>query len=318
MKSIKTILPERKNKKEKDPEDMTLLMKTIKAVHQASVNPTAVTPEELHKQRTEVERFSKLITPNSSVQVIPLAVGDVPCEQVIPHFPHRTDKIILYCHGGGYTCGALGYARILAAKLAGHTGLEVYSFEYRLAPEHPYPSSLEDACAVWDFLMLKGYGAKDVFIAGDSAGGNLALELCLKLSEEKRLLPAGLILMSPWTDMRAVNPSYETYKDKDPMLSYEYIISVRSAFAGTEADFASPKLSPIFAELDCLPPTLIQVGSNEILRDDSEKFAKKLSKSGVKTKLEIYPGCWHVFQQMPISKASQALDAVMTFISEII
>ncbi len=316
MKSLKTIIPELKNKK--DPEEMGILMKTIKAVHQVSTNPTAVTTEELSRQRSEIERFSKLITPSSAIIDVPFHVQSIPCEWISPDFSHRKDKIILYCHGGGYTCGGLGYARILAAKMAVHTGLEVVSFEYRLAPENPYPAQLEDAISIWDYLMLKGYGASDIVLAGDSAGGNLALELCLKLFHDERKLPCALILMSPWTDMRAVNPSYTEYKDKDPLLTYEYILSVRGAYAGFHADFSAPELSPLLAKLNMLPPTLIQAGSNEILRDDSEKLAKKLAKSGVRTKLEIYTGCWHVFQQMPVHKATHALDSMSEFLDNIL
>lgn len=316
MKSIGKIIPDKKIKK--DPEDMGLLMKTIKAVHQASTNPTAVTPEELSGQRAEIERFSRLISSSSNIHIESFLAGNVPCERVIPDFSHRKDKIIMYCHGGGYTCGGLGYARVLATKLAVHTGLEVISFEYRLAPENPYPAQIEDAVAVWNYLMLKGYGASDIVVAGDSAGGNLALELCLKLSADERMLPLALVLMSPWTDMRAVNPSYETYKDKDPMLSYEYVVSVRGAYAGVDADFESPEFSPLLANLKMLPPTLIQVGSNEILRDDSEKLAKKLSKIGIQAKLEVYSECWHVFQQMPIHKASHALESVRSFLENIL
>ncbi len=318
MKAFTSILPDKKaNKAAENTEEMTLLMKTIKAVHQAAGNPALMTPEELSRQRSEMELFSKLVTPVLMLNVKSFTVGEIPCEWVSPEYPHRKDKVILYCHGGGYTCGKLGYARILANKLATHTGIETVSFEYRLAPENPYPAQIEDALKVWDHLMMLGYGANNVFLAGDSAGGNLALELVLKLKEQRRLLPGALILMSPWTDMRAESSTYESLKDKDPTITKDYVLSVRSAYAGPEADFEDPALSPLFADLEGFPPTLIQVGSNEILRDDSEKLAKKLMKADSYAKLEVYTGGWHVFQQMPIPKAAHALDSVRDFITKI-
>ena len=319
MKSLVSILPEiKQNKKDKDPERMDLLMRTIKAVHSQAVNPLAMTPEELSKQRSEVEVFSKLITPSITTSVTPFFIDEIPCEWVRPEFPHRKDKLILYCHGGGYTSGGLGYARILATKLANHTGLEVIAFEYGLSPENPYPAAFNDALTVWDHLMKLGYGAKNVLLAGDSAGGNLALELTLSLKENDRFLPAGLILFSPWTDMTISSGSYETYKEKDPLLTREYVLSVRTAYAGSEADFTSPCFSPLYADLSGFPPCLIQAGSNEILRDDSEKLQKKLAKCGADARLEIYTGGWHVFQQMPIPRAAKAMDAVKTFLDDIL
>lgn len=106
-------------------------------------------------------------------------------------------KIVLYCHGGGYTTGNLGYARPLAAKLAQGTGCPVLAFEYRLAPEHPYPAALKDAEKAWNYLMHQGWGAADVVLAGDSAGGNMALELVMRLRAEGRRLPGQLVLFSP-------------------------------------------------------------------------------------------------------------------------
>lgn len=303
-------------KKYKDPEDMDLLMRTIKTVHSAATNPNAVSTEELLKQRSEVERFSRLITPVAGINIEQFNVDDILCEWVKPGFPHRVDTMILYCHGGGYISGGLGYARILATKLAQHTGLEAVSFEYRLAPENQYPAAIEDGMKVWNRILHIGYGAKNIILAGDSAGGNMALELCLRMRAEKRILPKALILMSPWTDMCAKSNSYNTYKDKDPLLTYEYIVSARSAYAGTESDFSQECFSPVNADYNGFPPTLIQVGSNEILRDDSERLAKKMNKCGVDVKLKVFPGGWHVFQQMPIHKASNALDEIGEFILE--
>ena len=298
-----------------DPEKMDFVMKAIKAVRSSTISRTDIVKEEIDKMRIESERMSKLVTPMSLIDIHEFNVGEVPCELVRPKFAHRQDKIILYCHGGGYTNGGLNYARILAEKFANHTGISVVTFQYRLSPENPYPAAIEDALSVWDYIMKFGLGARDVILAGDSAGGNLALELMIRLRELERILPKALILMSPWTDMTLTSISYTTYEDKDPMLSYDYINQARIAYAGADADYSDPKYSPLYAQLDDMPPTLVQVGSNEILRDDAEKLVKKLRKSGSMARYEVYPGCWHVFQQMPIPKAFQAMDSVKDFIN---
>ena len=294
------------------------MMKAIKAVrsHGGTADPTST--ESLEKQRHNQETLSKIITPSANVRYERKTIKDIPVEWAIPKFPYRKDRIILYCHGGGYTCGGLGYAGILAGKLALNTGLQVLSFEYRLAPENPYPAAVTDAFTIWDELMLKGYGAGEIILAGDSAGGNLALELTLGLKNLKRMLPRGLILMSPWTDMTLVSETYEEYKELDPMLTYEYVEGVRNAYAGENADFKSPKYSPLFADLKHMPPTYIQVGTNEILRGDSEKLYIRLKESGVRARLDVYEGGWHVFQQMPTPRAAGAMEDIGRFTESII
>ena len=171
---------------------------------------------------------------------------------------------------------------------------------------------------MWDYLMYMGYGARDVIVAGDSAGGNLALELALKLKEQGRAQPRGLVLFSPWTDMTASGKSYRTCKTLDPMLTMEYIAAVREAYTGPDADWSRPCYSPLFADLRGLPSTLVQVGTNEILKSDSERLVENLQKAGVYAQLEVYPECWHVFQQMPIRRAAVAMESAGRFVQRII
>ena len=237
---------------------------------------------------------------------------------VRPDRPHDQHRVILYCHGGGYTSGNLGYSRPLASKLSHITGWPTLCFEYRLAPEHPYPAAVEDAERAWDYLMQLGYGARDVAVAGDSAGGNMALVLCHRLRAAGRRLPARLVLMSPWTDMTASGKSYRTCKTLDPMLTMEYIAAVREAYTGPDADWSHPCYSPLFADLRGLPPVLVQVGTNEILKSDSEQLVENLQKAGVYAQLEVYPECWHVFQQMPIRRAAVAMESAGRFVQKII
>ncbi len=308
-----------------------LLMKALKAVHSIFVDETAVTPEALEKQRAAQEKFSGFITPNNKITTETFSLNGMDAEWVRPEFAHDNRHILLYHHGGGFTCGGINYARILAGKLAIATGMEVLSYAYRLAPEHPYPAQLEDAQKAWDFLMLTGYGAKHVFFAGDSAGGNLALELCLRLKEEKRILPRAMVLLSPWTDMSLSGKSYEKNLEKDPTITSGYIKAIRSAYLSKKAPakgqsasspetenllYKNPEYSPLFADLSGMPPTLIQAGGLEVLRSDSENLFKQYRKYGSFARLEIYKRGWHVFQQLPVPMAADAMEHIGAFIQE--
>ena len=202
---------------------------------------------------------------------------------------------------------------MLASKLTAATGYDVLSFEYRLAPEHPYPAAVEDALRAWDWLMLLGYGARDIVLAGDSAGGNLALVLCHRLRESGRQLPGALVLMSPWTDMTMQGASYQERAEIDPMLTPKYIEAVRDAYAGSQ-DVRSPYLSPLLGDFSGFPRTLIQVGDHEILLDDSRALHKKLQAQGVHSRLEIFSDMWHVFQMFPTRKSRAAFEGVTRFL----
>ena len=311
---------------ENSEQQMTPLMKAMKAIHSVSASGESFYLADIKKQRNSQDLLGGIAKPSMNVVTEDFTIRDIPCEWVKPEHKHNKEHVIFYCHGGGYTCGSLKYARVLASRVAEYTGMEVLSFEYRLAPENPHPA------AIWNYLMQLGYGAREVILLGDSAGGNLALELALKLKSQNRLLPKGIVLMSPWTDMTMTGSSYETCKDIDPILSYGYIRTARYSYCGLNDeyndaddekdytmedegfDFADPKFSPLFAEFDGFPPVLIQVGSNEVLKDDSVRLYEKLLKEGILVSLEEYEDAWHVFQMHPVKKSGKALEAVSKFI----
>ena len=176
-------------------------------------------------------------------------------------------------------------------------------------------ASVEDALRAWDYLMLQGYGARDIVLAGDSAGGNLALVLCNRLKTAGRKLPGTLILMSPWTDMTMSGQSYTERAEIDPMLTPEYIEAVRLAYAAGR-DYRSSDLSPLFADFTGFPPTLIQVGDHEILYSDSEQLYQAMKRANVPCRLQVSEGMWHVFQMFPIRKASVAIENIARFLLE--
>ena len=294
---------------------MDPLMRALKALHSAG-SPDAMTPEELEHQRRNQELLGRLTAPMAGMDYEEFSIGTMPAAWTRLKAPHGNRRVILYCHGGGYTSGNLGYSRVLSSKLAHVTGYDVLSFEYRLAPEHPYPAAVEDALRAWDYLMYLGYGAENVTAAGDSAGGNLALVLCTRLKAAERRLPRALLLMSPWTDMTMSGASYRERAESDPMLTAEYIEAVRSAYAGGQ-DYRSPELSPLLGDLRGFPPALIQVGDHEILYSDSAALQEALHRAQVPCRLEVSEGMWHVFQMFPVKKAAAAMESAARFLLEL-
>ena len=291
------------------------MMGALKAIHSAT-SPNSMEPEDLRRQRKGQEMLGRLMSLPVGFSWETFTLGEMPMGWVRPDGYHRRDRVILYCHGGGYTSGNLGYARVLAAKMAHATGCQVLAFQYRLAPEHPYPAPLEDAVAAWDYLMHQGWGAGQVIVAGDSAGGNLALELTMALRQQGRFLPGRLALFSPWTDMTGAGESYEKCRDTDPMLTWDYIRAVRSAYA-PGADWSQPQFSPLFGDLRGLPPTLIQVGELEILHDDATRLQERLIGAGVPCVLRCWKDMWHVFQMFPVKSAGEAMEHLAAFLADL-
>ena len=304
----------RKKKSEAENAHLDPLMRALKALHSAGA-PESMTAEELERQRRSQEVLGKLTAPMTGMDYEEFALSGMSAAWTRLKAPHGSRHAILYCHGGGYTSGNLGYSRVLSSKLAHATGYDVLSFEYRLAPEFPYPAAAEDALRAWDYLMLQGYGARDIVLAGDSAGGNLALVLCNRLKAAGRKLPGALILMSPWTDMTMSGQSYTERAEIDPMLTPEYIEAVRLAYAAGR-DYRSSDLSPLFADFTGFPPTLIQVGDHEILYSDSEQLYQAMKRANVPCRLQVSEGMWHVFQMFPIRKASVAIENIARFLLE--
>ena len=280
-----------------EPLKLEMPMRILKALHSATA-PGDMTSAELEKQRRSQELLGQLAAPMAGLSWEEFSLSGMKAAWMRLERPHRHARCVLYCHGGGYTSGNLGYSRVLASKLVRSTGLDTLSFEYRLAPEHPYPAALEDAFRAWDHLMYLGYGAKDVVLAGDSAGGNMALVLCLALRRAGRMLPGALLLMSPWTDMTASGASYSERAEADPILTNEYIQAVREAYA-PGADYSRPEFSPLFGDFSAFPPALIQVGTHEILYSDSERLAERMKAAGCYCRLEVWENMWHVFQMAP-------------------
>ena len=286
------------------------LMHLIRRVHGLVENP------DLEKHRQSQDAIGAMMSNSKAVSYREFKIDDIDAEWVSVNRAHMKKYILLHCHGGGYSTGSRIYARTLTSKLAESTSMDVLCFDYRLAPEHPYPAATEDAMKVWNYLMLLGYGARDIILTGDSAGGNLALSLTLKLKQEGRLLPRGLVLMSPWTDLTSSGQSFESKAELDPVLNRAYIDRMVEAYAGGQ-ELKNPLVSPLFGDFEGFPPTYIQVGENEILLSDSERLHQAFVDANVSVRMDMYSGMWHVFQMSPVKAARIAMDKNAEFIYDI-
>ena len=204
----------------------------------------------------------------------------------------RRSGVVLYLHGGGYTCGSLDYAKGFAATLASECGVRVFCAAYRLAPENPYPAAVEDALTAFDYLLKKGYAPHQILLCGESAGGGLIYALSLKLKQLGRELPCGLIGISPWVDLTGSGASYETNRDNDPSLTQELLDFYAKCYTQDPTD---PLCSPVRGDLTGLPPSLLFAGGDEILLDDARTLHDRLKAAGCRSKLFIAPGRWHAY-----------------------
>lgn len=207
------------------------------------------------------------------------------------------NKVILQLHGGGYVAPLRNAYRMFAGLYVEVShGMSVFTVDYRVAPEHPYPAAIEDAFTAYEYLLGLGYQPRQIILAGDSAGGGLALALCHYLKDHGRKLPGGIIAMSPWTDLTASGDSYTANYEKDPLFgNTKDSLIYNSGYAG-DYDKTLPYISPLFGDFAGFPPMLVQVGSYEMLLSDSVDMVEKAKEAGVKVRLSVYDGMFHVFQ----------------------
>lgn len=219
-------------------------------------------------------------------------------------------RVILQLHGGGYV-GAMKnvYRSFSVLYTQAGRGSKVVTPDYRVAPEDPYPAPLEDALEAYHWILAQGYRAEDIVVTGDSAGGGLALALCLYLKDHGEKLPAGIIAMSPWTDLTASGASYADNYEIDPLFgkSHDTLI-YNSEYVPENESMTNPYISPLFGDFTGFPPILMQVGSYEMLLSDTLSVAEKAREQGVLVRKTVYPGMFHVFQEallmMPESRAA--------------
>jgi monoterpene epsilon-lactone hydrolase len=229
--------------------------------------------------------------------------------------PNAGLGVLLYLHGGAYALGSIDTHREFVARLARATKTRGLAIDYRLAPEHPFPAALEDATAAYRWLVAQGYAPSRIIIAGDSAGGGLALATLVALRDAGKPLPAGAVCISPWTDLALTGASIRSKAQVDPILDPESSERYARYYAG-ELELTSPLISPLYADLKGLPPLLIQVGTDEILLDDATRCAENAREAGVDVTLEIWDEMFHVFQMARLlPETKKAVAHIAEFVS---
>lgn len=229
------------------------------------------------------------------------------------------EKVILFLHGGGYCLGSCDSHRGLASLLSSAAGMRALMIDYRLAPEHPFPAGLEDAVAAYRWLLQRGVDPERIAVAGDSAGGGLTLATLLSLRDAGDPLPAGAVLLSPWTDLALTGESFVTRAELDPMLGKAGMVSTARWYIG-DMDPRTPLVSPLYAELRGLPPLLVHVGDHEVLLDDAVRLATRARAAGVDVTLEVWEGMWHVFHATAprVPEAQRAVERIGEFLRALI
>ena len=279
------------------------------------------------------EKIGKLMasTHKERVDITDLSANGVPCAMITPR-DELSSGVILYLHGGGYVAGSLDYAKGFGSVLSACLGVRVLCVAYRLAPEHPFPAALDDALDAYGYLLSNGFDPRQILLCGESAGGGLCYALCLRLLEKGRTQPAGIVAISPWTDLTMSGASVEGNRMADPSLTPERLkyfadfylygaVDEKKLYPKVNPDLAAdierkmnPHVSPIFGDLEGLPPSLIFVGGDEILLDDARCLHEKLTAAGCSSELVIAPEMWHGYILYPMQSQEQEMEKIRKFL----
>ena len=227
-------------------------------------------------------------------------------------------RALLYLHGGGYYFCSPRSQRAISFGLGKRADADVFSLDYRLAPEHPFPAALEDALAAYRHMLASGRRASSIVIAGDSAGGGLALAALVALRDAGDPLPAGAVLFSPWTDLAVTGASIRENDGRDPMFCGEVFARIASFYVGS-ASATDPYVSPLYADFRGLPPLSLFVGSTETLLDDTRRVAERARAAGVAVECEIargMPHIWPIYAPF-MPEARSTLDVAAAFVRRV-
>ena len=268
----------------------------------------------IEEQRAAMEAMLSGLELPENVTVNEVRVGDMMADWVA--MPNSANsRVVLYLHGGGYVMGSRRTHRELASRIAREAAARVLVLEYRLAPEHPFPAAVDDATAGYRWLRKQGISASSIAIAGDSAGGGLTLATLLALRDAGEALPACAVCMSPWADLEGTGASAQPGGADDPMIPVAALRDMGKIYAGDS--LRNPLAAPLYGNFKGLPPLLIQVGTREVLLDDSTRVADKARAAGVTVRLEVEEGAPHVWQATPhLPEAIDAVKRIGVFVRE--
>jgi monoterpene epsilon-lactone hydrolase len=257
-------------------------------------------------------RYSKI---PDGIEIKENIIMNIKSEWITPIGANRKN-VIMYVHGGGYVSGSCNDHRAFVSKFAKNCGITCLQYEYRLAPENPFPAALDDSVAVYQWLLNNGYKPSHIIIAGESAGGGLTLAMLLAFKDKNISIPAAAVAISPWTDLTCSSESYKT-KNKVSVAPLNSWIVFSKYYVGDHSPNL-PLVSPLFGNLEGLPPIFINSGEDDELFEDGEKFSVKARKAGVNITFRAGKGMVHCYPLLTpyFKEATEALQEICTFINE--
>jgi len=288
--------------------------KIVRSISSAYMQRANVAGLDIPKIRRLTSRLGGLMVTAFGVRIEKDTVNGLRSEWLTPK-DHMDGKLLLYLHGGGYIVGGCDMHRQVVSHIARAGRIRALLPEYRLSPEHKFPAAVDDAVGVYRSLLKMGIKGRDIVIAGDSAGGGLSVATLLALRDAGDPLPAAAVLISPLLDVTASGASMQSRADQDPWF-HAADISIIADHYCLPHQIRFPLVSPVFANVEDLPPMLIQVGDDEILLSDSERLADACVAAGIDVELDVWPEMWHVFQMFigKMPEARQAIDKIGRYI----
>jgi epsilon-lactone hydrolase len=260
-------------------------------------------------ERPDNESWGDLTAEPRGVDYLETEAGGRPAMWVVPK-RSDTDRVLLCLHGGGFVGGSIYTHRKMFGHLAKAAGARALLVGYRLLPEGGvYPEPAADAVAAYRWLLDQGIAAGHIALAGDSAGGWLAVTAQLRARAQGLPLPAAALLISPWVDMEVTGETYATNRNKDPFFAAEFVRGLAASFLGEAAGPRDPLANPLYADLTGLGPVYIHAGGDETLLDDARRLSEHATKAGVDARLDIFAGMLHTFQ-MAAGRAPEADEAI--------
>jgi len=266
--------------------------------------------------RLSYERIMSVLPMDDDIETERVGVNGTPAEWISAP-ESQENRVILYLHGGGYLFGSARTHRVMLAHMARASKARVLALDYRLAPEIPFPAPVEDSVSAYRWLLDQGISAKKMVIGGDSAGGGLAIAALVALRSVGEPMPAAGVCISAWTDMESTGQSHTTNAESDPSVSKERLLKIAKVYLAGK-DPTAPLASPIHADLTGLPPLLLQVGSIEVLLDDSTLLKSRAKTAGVSVEMEVWddmPHVWHHYAPI-LPEARKAIGRIGEFVLE--
>ncbi|MEO6546383.1 MAG: alpha/beta hydrolase [Ferruginibacter sp.] len=259
------------------------------------------------------ENWAGLSAEPMQVDYIETSADGVPAMWMIPKGCDES-KLLLCFHGGGFFCASMYSHRKLFAQMAKQIGCKALTINYRQAPEHPHPAQVDDAVTAYEWLLKQGIKARNIVLTGDSSGGGLAITTLVKARDKGLPMPAATLPFSAWFDMELSGDSMEANRGRDHAFTKELINGLVTMVLGENGNKKDPYVNPLYADLKGLPPIYMQVGSEEVLLDDSTRLKELAQRAGVEVKLDIVDDMQHTFL-MAVGRAPEANDAITRYVN---